>query len=169
MRSSSSFSRSSVMRFSLSSSARRLSAILAMRPCTLYSASCNFSTRLNALSLLYIPMLCKAPSCLSLPRPPGTLMSIRLLMYRLSSGAASYSAILASILCSRNFRICISCSSAARLPSGVRCTISRSASESISKKTVLYAPSFSAFLFPAGAPTWLPAAFFFPALLRFPG
>ena len=32
----------------------------------------------------------KRQSCLSLPCPPGTLMSIRLLMYRLSSGAASY-------------------------------------------------------------------------------
>ena len=39
----------------------------------------------------------------------------------------------------------------------------------VSKKTVLYAPSFSAFLLRRGAPGWDPAAFFFPALFLFPG
>ena len=74
------------------------------------------------------------------------------------------------IFFSRHRKTFNSCSRFSTAPVGVWFKNSLSASGRASKKTALYAPSFSAFLFPLGAPPPLfPFAFFFFLLFVFPG
>src|SRR5699024_10210161 len=126
--------RSSSARRSLSSASRNAPATVAIRPCSLYRASCSLSTRAKGVSLKYIPMFWFAPSCFLSPLPPGTLMSMTLFMMRVSSSMSSYSLILSRIFFPLNLRMPISCLRASTAPRGAPLKTSSSSSESLLKK-----------------------------------